>query len=67
MLKRKIEIKDKKSVEINFQAPPQVQLSILVNNLKTVSSRLIRKEFKEYLDDCGMTKHLWDMKYYIYT
>lgn len=66
-LEIKIEVKENKSVEISFQAPPQIQLSVLVNNLKTVSSRLIRKEFKEYLEDCGMTKHLWDLKYRIYT
>lgn len=32
---------------INF--PPDVEVSKLVNNLKTVSSRLIRKDFREQL------------------
>jgi len=36
-------------IHIAFEANPQTQLSKLVNNFKTVSSRLIRKEFKEHL------------------
>jgi putative transposase len=36
-------------VHLLFQTNPTVQLSKLVNNLKTVSSRLIRKEFREHL------------------
>ena len=63
----KIIVEKNKSVIIKFHAPPQIQLSILVNNLKTVSSRLIRKKFEEYLEGCGITTHLWEMKYYIYT
>ena len=30
-----------------FEAPPQVQLSKLINSFKTVTSRIIRKEFEE--------------------
>lgn len=36
-------------VHILMSVNPKVRLSDLVNNLKTVSSRLIRKEFKEQL------------------
>ena len=32
-------------LHVYFSAPPQVRLSDLVNNYKTVSARLIRKEF----------------------
>lgn len=32
-----------------LETPPQVQLSLLVNSLKTVTSRLIRKKYSEYL------------------
>ena len=32
-------------IHILFEAPPQVQLSKLANNYKTVTSRLIRKNF----------------------
>jgi putative transposase len=31
--------------------PPDVEISKLVNNLKTVSSRLIRKEFAEVINN----------------
>ena len=36
-------------IHILFEAPPQVQLSKLANNYKTVTSRLIRKNFSEQL------------------
>ncbi|NEW59745.1 hypothetical protein GSY74_00475 [Sulfurovum sp. bin170] len=36
-------------LHIAFESSPQIQLSKLINNFKTVSSRYIRKEFKEYL------------------
>lgn len=62
-----IKIEDKSKVIINFCAPPHIKLSALVNSLKTVSSRLIRKEFKSYLDSYDMGSHFWEMKYYIYT
>ncbi len=39
-------------IHLLFSYPPQVQVSKLVANLKTVSSRLIRKEYSEIL-----TKH----------
>ena len=37
---------DKDHIHILFDAPPQVQLSRLINNYKTVTSRLIRKACK---------------------
>ena len=40
---------DKDHIHILFEAPPQVQLSALVNNFETVSSMLLRKEFAEVL------------------
>ncbi len=36
-------------VYLLFETPPQVELAKLVNSLKTVSSRLIRKRHSEYL------------------
>jgi putative transposase len=36
-------------VHILFEAIPSIDLSKLVNNLKTVSSRLMRKEYTEHL------------------
>ena len=50
-----------------FDAPPQVQLSKLVNNLKTVSSRLIRKEFSEHLKPYYWKPYFWSNSYLILT
>lgn len=36
-------------IHILFEAIPSIDLSNLVNNLKTVSSRLMRKEYAEHL------------------
>ena len=40
---------DKDHIHILFEAPPQVALSSLVCSYKTVTARLLRKEFAEYL------------------
>ena len=40
---------DKDHIHILFESKPQVQLSKLVNNYKTVTSRCLRKEFAEEL------------------
>ena len=42
---------EKDHIHVLFETPPQIQLSKLVNTLKTVSSRLIKKDFEEYLKD----------------
>jgi len=61
-----------KPVEINgetdhihllFEAPPQVQFSKLINNLKTVSSRLIRKEFSKELKPYYWKPVFWSKSY----
>jgi len=54
-------------IHILFEAPPQVQLSKLVNNFKTVTSRLIRKEFSGYLKPYYWKPYFWSMSYYIAT
>src|SRR6056297_410798 len=40
---------EKDHAHILFETPPQIQLSKLVNTLKTVSSRLIKKDYEEHL------------------
>jgi len=62
-----ISIEGQSKVIIHFSAPPHIKLSVFVNNLKTVSSRLIRRDFKSLLKEKGLENHLWDMKYHIYT
>ena len=51
-------------VHLLFRYYPSVQLSKLVNNLKTVSSRKIRKEFFNDLTSIyGSKKTLWNSSY----
>lgn len=52
-------------LHILFEAPPQVQLSKLINNFKTVSSRLIRKEFKDHVDKYYWKPYFWSNSYLI--
>lgn len=56
---------DSDHLHVLFDAPPQVQLSKLVNNLKTVSSRLIRKEFSEQLKPYYWKPYFWSNSYLI--
>lgn len=46
---------------------PKVQPSVFVNNLKTVSSRLIRKEFAAHLDAVYRKPVFWSRSYCILT
>lgn len=62
-----ITIEERSKVIIHFSAPPHIKLSILVNNLKTVTSRLIRKDFKSLLKENNFEKHFWAMEYHIFT
>jgi putative transposase len=48
---------------VNF--PPDVEVSKLVNNLKTVSSRLIRKDFLEYLSSVYTKPVFWSGAYFV--
>ncbi len=52
-------------IHILFEAKPQIQLSKLVNNYKTVTSRLLRKEFKEQLKPYYWKDYFWSDSYYI--
>lgn len=54
-------------IHILFNAPPQVQLSKLVNNFKTVSSRLIRKKYGEYLSQFYRKPYFWSMSYGVFS
>ena len=50
-----------------FSAPPQVRLSDLVNNYKTVSARLIRKEFASELAPYYWKPFFWSRSYFLST
>jgi REP-associated tyrosine transposase len=58
---------DMDHIHILFEGSPQVQLSKLVNNYKTVTSRLIRKEFGESLKPYYWKPYFWSSSYFICT
>jgi putative transposase len=50
-------------VHLLFQMNPTVQLSKLVNNLKTVSSRLTRRDFRRHLNRIYRKPVFWHRSY----
>lgn len=54
-------------IHLLFEVPPQVELAKLINNLKTVSSRLIRKQHVEYLKQYYWENVFWSRNYCILT
>jgi len=56
---------DKDHIHILFESKPQVQLSKLVNNYKTVTSRCLRKEFAEELKPYYWKPYFWADSYFI--
>ena len=52
-------------IHILFEAPPQVTLSVLANNLKTVTARRLRKEFPEELSQYYWEPYFWSESYFV--
>ncbi|MCL2814244.1 MAG: IS200/IS605 family transposase [Oscillospiraceae bacterium] len=52
-------------IHVMFEAPPQVKLSKLINNFKTVSSLLLRKEFADYLSKFYWKPFFWSNSYFV--
>ena len=52
-------------LHIYFEAPPQVRLSDFICNYKTVSARLIRKEFASFLTPYYWKPYFWSRSYFI--
>lgn len=52
-------------VHLVISYPPDVEVSKLVNNLKTVSSRLIRKEFHEHVNQFYSKPVFWTGAYFV--
>ena len=52
-------------VHLLSQYNPQTQLSKLINNLKTVSSRYLRKEFPDEVNKYYWTTVFWTSGYWI--
>lgn len=54
-------------MHILFEAPPQVQISKVVNSLKTVTSRRLRKEFEEHISKYYWKPYFWSNSYLVLT
>ena len=53
-------------IQLLFEGHPAMQLSQLVNNLKTVTSRLIRRDFKSHVNQVyGRKRVFWQRSYCI--
>ena len=54
-------------IHVLFETPPQVELAKLINNIKTVSSRRIRKEFESHVSKFYWKPYFWSNSYLILT
>ncbi len=52
-------------VHLLISAPPQICLSNAINSLKTSTSRLVRKKFKEHLEQYYWKPYFWSRSYLI--
>lgn len=52
-------------IHLLISAHPSLELSKLINSLKTITSRAIRKEFEEHLKQFYRKPVLWTRAYYI--
>lgn len=58
---------DKDHIHILLEIPPHIQISKLVNNLKTVSSRRIRKLHAASLTPYYWKPYFWSQSYFVCT
>lgn len=54
-------------IYLYFELPANLNLADFLTNFKTVSSRLIRKDFKDYLDNFYEKNGFWSENYCIFT
>jgi len=52
-------------IHLTLDCHPSLEIGKLVNNLKTVSSRFVRKNFKAHIDKYLWNGGLWTRAYYI--
>jgi putative transposase len=57
---------DKDHVHLLFSSKPQIEISKFVNSLKSVSARLLFREFPEIKKDLWKN-HLWSPSYFLAT
>ena len=56
---------EKDHVHVLFQYHPDVQLSVLVGNIKSTTSRRLRQEFAEYLSRFYTKDVFWNGSYFV--
>lgn len=54
-------------IHLLISAHPVMELSKFINNLKTITSRMIRKEYKKHLSSYYWKPYFWTRAYYITT
>lgn len=54
-------------IHMLISAPPQIQLSKVINTYKSTTSRLLRTNFKEYLTKFYWKPYFWNRSYLILT
>ena len=52
-------------VHLLMQVPPQISLSVMINSMKSTSSRLVRKLFAEHMSGFYGKPVFWNMSYLI--
>lgn len=71
---RLLKMSDSELVEMDYEpdhihmlieTPPQVQLSKLINSYKSVTARLVRAKFADYLSEFYDTSTFWNQNYLI--
>lgn len=56
---------DEDHIHMLIEIPPQVQISKMINNYKTVTSRLLRKNYEEYINKFYWKDNFWNRSYLI--
>lgn len=56
---------DKDHIHMLIEIPPQVQISKFINNYKTVTSRMLRKNYEEYINKFYLKDNFWNRSYLI--
>ena len=56
---------DKDHIHMLLEIPPQIQISKFINNYKTVTARLLKKNFEAYLKKYYWQDNFWNRSYLI--
>lgn len=56
---------DHDHIHLLFNAPPQIQLSSMINGIKTVTSRIVRRDHSQWLAQFYWKPVFWSRSYFI--